>query len=106
MADVDYRPDHKGIARLLVSPDMHRLVARAAAEGMRYARSISPDAEPYGEGYIASFRVEAGRTEKVAGSNRAAARLVNTSDHATLVEYANGARVLGRTVDHIESWKP
>lgn len=105
MADVTYKPDHKGIARLLVSPEMHQLVTRAAEEGKRYAVSISPDAEPYGEGYIASFRVEGGKTEKVAGSNRAAAHLVNTSPHATAVEYANGSRVLGRTVDHIESWQ-
>lgn len=102
MADVDYKPDHKGIAQLLVSPEMHRLVTAAANEGKRYAESISPDAEPYGEGYIASFEVQSGLVEKVAGSRRAVARLANTSDHATLVEYANGARVLGRTVDHIE----
>jgi hypothetical protein len=106
VADIDYRPDRKGIGRLLVSQDMHRLVARAAAEGMRYAQSISPDAEPYGEGYIASFRVDTGGTVKVAGSTRAVARLVNTSDHASLVEYANGSRVLGRTVDYIEAWAP
>lgn len=101
----DYRPDHKGIAKLLVSPEMHELVTRGAEEGRRYAVSISPDAPPAGEGYIVSFRVESGLVEKVAGSRRAVARLHNDSDHAVLVEYRNDARVLGRTVDHIEAWK-
>ena len=102
MADFQFEPDHKGIAELLVSPGMHRLVTERARSGMAYAISISPDAPPYGEGYIAEFDVESGLTVKEAGSRRAAARLVNNSDHATLVEYANGDRVLGRTVDHIE----
>jgi hypothetical protein len=69
---------------------------------MAYAISISPDAPPYGAGYIASFRVEPNLIVNEAGSRRAAARLVNTSDHATLVEYKNGDRILGRTVDMIE----
>lgn len=103
MADVEYKPDHKGIAQLLVSPGMHRLVTERARAGMAYAISISPDAPPYGEGYIASFAVEPGLVVNEAGSRRAAARLVNNSDHATLVEYANGERILGRTVDHIEN---
>jgi hypothetical protein len=103
MADFEYRPDHKGIGQLLVSSDMHKLVADRARAGMAYAISISPDAPPYGEGYIANFHVETGLTSKEGGSPRAAARLVNTSDHALAVEFANGERILGRTVDHIES---
>lgn len=103
MADFDYKPDHKGIGQLLISPGMHKLVTERATAGMAYAISISPDAEPYGEGYISSFSVESGLVVNEAGSRRAAARLVNNASHATLVEYANGARVLGRTVDHIEN---
>lgn len=102
MADVEYKPDHKGIAKLLVSPEMHKLVGDAARRGLPYAISISPDAPPYGEGYIAELDVETGLTVKEGGNRRAAARLVNNSDHATLVEFANGERVLGRTVDVIE----
>lgn len=102
MADVKIEIDHKGIGELLVSPGMHRLVTERAHAGMAYAISISPDAPPYGEGYISSFTVESGLTVREAGSERAAAELINTSDHATLVEFANGERILGRTVDHIE----
>lgn len=104
MADrVDYKPNHKGIGQLLVSSDMHRLVTDRARDGMAYAISISPDAPPYGEGYISSFSVESGLVVNESGSRRAAARLVNSASHATLVEFANGERILGRTVDHIEN---
>jgi hypothetical protein len=106
VADVRYKPDHKGIAALLIAPAMMNLVAQAAAEGMQYAISISPDADPYGEGYVSNFEVEAGLVVKTGGNKRAAARLVNTSPHAIHVEWTNGTRVLGRTVDHIEAGKP
>jgi hypothetical protein len=101
----DYKPDHKGIAQLLVAPSMMKVVALYAEAGMPYAVSISPDADPYGEGYVSSFEVEAGLTVKTGGNRRAAARLVNTTDHAAHVEWTNGDRVLGRTVDYIEKLK-
>lgn len=103
MAKVQYEADHKGIAALLVAPEMMNLVAQGAAEGMQYAISISP--KDTGD-YASSFEVEAGLVVKTGGNRRAAARLVNNSDHAVNVEWTNGDRVLGRTVDHIEAWKP
>lgn len=103
---IRYRPDRKGIAALLISPGMQELCRRAAEEGKRYAVSISPDAPPYGAGYIASFRVEFGLVRKEAGSKRATSELWNDSDHAAAVEWRHGQRVLGRTADHIESWDP
>lgn len=105
MADVDYKPDHKGIAALLVAPAMMNAVALYAEAGRDYAISISPDAEPFGEGYVSSFEVQAGLVVKTGGNRRAAARLVNTSPHAVHVEWTNDSRVLGRTVDFIEKRK-
>lgn len=98
----DYKPNHKGIAALLVAPPMMKAVALYAAAGMPYAISISPEAT--GD-YASSFEVDAGHVVKTGGNRRAAARLVNTSDHAVHVEWTNGDRVLGRTVDYIEKLK-
>lgn len=100
-----YRPDYRGTADLMRSPRMHGLVELVAYEAIPYARSISPDAPPYGEGYIASFVVTGG-TERIAKARRAVAHLTNTSDHALVVElgvgYDVGHHVLARTADHIE----
>lgn len=101
---VDYRPDHKGTGELLVAPEMHRLVAAGAEAGREYAVSISPDREPYSEGYIASFEVETGRTDTIARSRRATAIVRNTAPYAAVVEWQWDHHVLARTADFIESW--
>lgn len=106
MGDVDYRPDRKGIGALAVSPEVHGLVDLVAYEAIPFARAISPDAPPYGEGYVASFSVDGNHTERIARSKRAVAYLVNDSDHALVVEVGVGSNighhVLSRTLDHIE----
>lgn len=101
-----YDPDHKGTGQILVSREFHQLVDRAAEAGREYAVSISPDQEPYGEGYIASFEVETGLTDVVARSPRASAILRNTSEYAAVVEWQWDHHVLARTADFIESWAP
>lgn len=103
MADrIDYKPDHRGIAALLVAPAMQSMVAQYAEAGMAYAISISPDAPPIGVGYIDSFEVDAGHVVETGGNRRAAAFLRNNAPHAAEVEWTNDSRVLGRTVDFIE----
>lgn len=99
---IRYKPNHRGVAALLVSPEMMSLATRGAEEGMQYAISISPHAT--GE-YAGSFRVESGKVVKAGGNQRACAELHNDSDHALEVEFTNGDRVLGRTVDFIEKLK-
>lgn len=107
MADlVRYTPDNKGTGKLLVDPQMHRLIGRAAEAAKLFAISISPDQPPYGEGYIANFEVETGLETTLARSPRATAHLRNTSDYAAAVEWRWGHHVLGRTVDFIEHWTP
>lgn len=100
---VEFEPDHKGIAAMLVGPEMHRMVRHFTEHGARFAQSISPDIEPYGRGYIASFEVVSGLVTEVAGERRATAELWNTSDYAAAVEWEHDHHVLARTVDEIEA---
>ncbi len=111
MSDVEYRPDRRGVAGLMVSPEMRGLVELQAYQAIPFAKSISPDAAPYGTGYIDSFEVNGG-TERVAGSRRAVAELANTAEYATSVELGRlgdvsradtGHHVLARTADYIEN---
>lgn len=100
-----YKPDYRGTAELMRTPEMLAVVVRAATDAIPFAKSISPDAPPYGAGYIASFTVEPG-IEKISRARRAVAELLNTSNHALIVEvgvgYHVGNHVLARTADHIE----
>lgn len=109
--DVTYKPDRRGTGQLMRTPEMHGAVQLACYEAIPFAQSISPDAAPYGEGYISSFEVDGGHLERIAGTRRATAYLVNTSDHATFVELGisgdhsatdTGHHVLARTADVIE----
>lgn len=111
MDDVRYKPDHVGTAQLMRTPEMQGAMELACYEAIPDAQAISPDAPPYGEGYIASFSVDGGHLEKIAGTKRATAYLVNDSDHATVVELGQlgdvsaadtGHHVLARTADRIE----
>jgi hypothetical protein len=97
---IDYRPNIRGTRKLMTGPEMVALMAAAAEKGRGFAESISP--VDNGE-YINAFKVE---TTAKGGPrrNRAEARLVNESDHASDVEWINhgGERILGKTVDFIE----
>lgn len=108
MADVEYKHDYRGVPQLAKSAEMHMVMIDKAFEGMAFAKSISPDAPPYGAGYIEGFRVDGGHYETINGTKRAVAYLYNDSDHAWYVERgtsrsANVAHhVLSRTVDFLE----
>lgn len=103
---VRYDPNHKEIGKFLVGAQMQKLVTKAANAGKAYAISISPDAPPLGEGYITSFEVESGLVKTIARNPRACARLWNRAGHAAAVEWEHGHRILGRTVDFLNTWKP
>ena len=105
--DVEYRPDHRGTARLMQTSAMRGACELACYHAIEFARSISPDAPPHGQGYVDSFEVDSPRKlEKIAGTRRVTARLINTAEHATVVEvgqgYQMGHHVLARTADRIE----
>lgn len=88
------------IKKLMTSAEMAAFLQGIAEAAVPYARAISPrDSGDYEE----SFKVTSVRRGGPR-NNRAEARITNTSDHATAVEFRNhgGQRVLGRVVDHIE----
>lgn len=101
---IRYEKNIAGVNELMNGPEMVALLARVAESGGKYAAGISPHGTSIGEHYADSFRVETS-TKSGPKHDRAEARLVNDSDHATAVEYINhgGERVLGRTVDYIET---
>lgn len=117
MADVEYKHDFRGVPQLAKSAEMHMMLIDKVIEAKAFAISISPDAPPYGEGYIASFEVDGTHYETFNGFKRAAAYLRNTSDHAWIVErghqgsgvmadtpapFGRGHHVLSRTIDFLE----
>lgn len=104
-----YVPDHRGVARMLVSDDMGDAVEAAARAGEAFAKSIAPigrrASDNDDERYVASFEISRG-TETGRGGARVTAYLTNTAGHAAAVEWGTGNRagnhVLSRTVDHLE----
>lgn len=107
--EVRYRHDYSGLRTLAVGAEMHQHLIDVAFEAKAFAVSISPDAPPYGEGYITAFEVDGVHTERHNGLRRAMAYLRNTSEHAVFVELGNGTgkarghHVLSRTADWIEN---
>lgn len=101
----EYRHDHSGLRQIAVGAEMHiGLIDIVLDEAIPYAKAISPDAPPYGQGYIDSFEVQGSKVERIAGMRRATVHLVNTADHAIYVErgrgnYNMGNHVLARTAD-------
>lgn len=88
-----YVPDRKGIGELMRGPEMQGAMELACYAAIPIARAISPDAPPYGEGYVAAFEVDGGHVESVAGTRRATAYLVNDTDHSAIVEVGLGQHV-------------
>lgn len=93
-----YTPDHRGIARFLVSDDMHDTMQQIGDEAAAYAASIAP--RDTGE-YAGSFVVQ---TENQDG--RATALVGNTDPGAATIEWgargSSGHLTLTRTLDYME----
>jgi hypothetical protein len=118
MADVEYKHDYRAVPQLARSAEMHMMLLDKTFAAKDFAISISPDAPPYGEGYIAGFRVDGSKYETINGFKRAVVHLVNDSDHAWYVErgtdrstgisstapspFGRGHHVLARTIDFLE----
>lgn len=98
MARIRYKPDHAGVGELMRSAGVRDFLRDVAERAIPLARSISPVRT--GD-YVAHFRVETG--EVSANGLRAAAFLINDSQHAVLVEWRDGFHVLARTADHIQN---
>lgn len=117
MTDVEYKHDFRGVPQMAKSSEMHLMLIEKVIEGKEFAVSISPDAPPLGEGYIASFEIDGSQYETFNGFKRAVAYLRNTSEHAWIVErgtegsgpvpgtpspFGRGHHVLSRTIDFLE----
>lgn len=87
-------PNRAALPALAATPQMQHAMVEAAQRGKTWAEQNSP--RRTGE-YARSFEVQPATIDGTAG-----ARLVNTSDHAVYVEWANGTHVLARAVDAIE----
>lgn len=118
---VHYDPSKSGIAALAVGPRLMATVLEVATvRAMPYAKAISPrsgrsrrreDGEPVLH-YQDAFIVEPGTVHDIGHPPmvRAAARLINLSPHAKLVEVGTATspkyRVLARTLDHLNGANP
>ena len=99
MAKIRYRPDLRGTNALMRSAGVRDFLRGEAERAMGIAQAISPVRT--GD-YKASFRVETSDSGGVHG-DRAAAYLVNDSEHAARVEWEDGFHVLARAVGAIEA---
>lgn len=97
---IEYKEDFAGISQLMNSAGMVELMRARAEAGKAHAVSISPRDTGH---YADSFEVEA-HSHGGPAKDRAEAILRNTASYAADVEFHNKpGRVLGRTVDFIES---
>jgi len=97
---IRYQPDFRGLGTVMTSREMAAAMEGFARKGQAFAESIAP--VETGD-YKSRFRTSSATRGTGRRADRAVGYLHNDSDHATLVEFANGDRVLGRTVDAIEN---
>lgn len=96
---VRYDKNIAGLGKIMTSQRMARFLEGEARKGKAFAESIAPI--DTGD-YKASFRTASSTRGTGKRVDRAVGYLYNDSDHALAVEYQNGNRVLGHTVDAIE----
>lgn len=98
-----YRLDRAAFRQHLLNAEwMVAEMQQRAERGQAFAESVAPDAPPYGEGYVASFDVEAGRDGGV-HHDRAYATLSNSDDAAVYLEFGTerteAHHILTRSLD-------
>jgi hypothetical protein len=98
-AKITYKPSYAGTGALMNGPEMQEMLRQKAVKGMEYAIGIAP--ERTGD-YKEHFSVEVRDHGGVHG-DRAEAKIVNDSDHATEVEWRDGYHVLSRTAGQLGS---
>lgn len=105
----NYQPNSSGFQQIANSPEMRAALKAVAEKGKSIAQGLAQDFRVTGD-YADSFEV---RETTIPWDGqypgpRAAAQLVNTSDHAAAVEWGNqhahkAHHVLGRTLDILAS---
>lgn len=98
-----FEPDHEGLNEIARSPAVRAALAAVAEKGKAIAEGLSADFKITGD-YMSHFKVVSDTIDWVGEypGRRAAANLVNDSDHAVAVEWGNSRdhkphHVLGRT---------
>ncbi|MGW5741580.1 hypothetical protein [Amycolatopsis sp. NPDC003861] len=104
MADIEFVPDHQGLAQLLRGAEVHDLVMDRARDGAQFAQTIAP--RRTGE-YAAGIQAEDGG---LGGPrhDRPVGLIVATAPHSAAVEWGNDHQhhphhVLARTIDIVEA---
>lgn len=105
MAFKNYEPDDKGFNEIARSPAVRAALRAVAEKGKAIAIGLSADFAETGD-YASHFKVEDDTVDWIGEypGRRAAANLINDSDHAAAVEWGNSRdhkphHVLGRTLD-------
>lgn len=93
---VQYTPDKRGMAELMVSSDIAKVVQSAADRGVSWLVASAPSTADYS----ASFRTEAFDYE-IFGQRRASVAIVNDSPAAVNIDRKYG--LFPRVVDVIEA---
>lgn len=109
-----YRRNKAGFAAIAVGPELRKALVEIAEKGKAHAEALAAEFSDI-DGYAGAFKVEPVTIEwsgRHAGP-RAAARLVNTSEHAAAAEWGGygrkgskpgpAHRVLGRTLEFLEA---
>lgn len=109
MAGPKYQLDRAAFQEhVLNAPWMVEAMRKRAEAGKAYAISVAPDAPPLGEGYIASFEVEA-HTHGGVHRDRAEAILSNSDDAAVYIEFGteqhHSDHVLLGAMDVMGGWE-
>ena len=98
---VTFKANRAGITALATGPKARAAVTAVAEKGKGIAQGLSEEFRQSGH-YADSFQVHE-TTVRINGLPRAAARLENTADYATVVEIGRkgkeGHHVLSRTLD-------
>ncbi|MFC9941262.1 HK97 gp10 family phage protein [Nocardiopsis alba] len=103
-----FRPDIKGIGRILSSPQMEAAMVRNARGLQSRAEALATEHRRTGQ-YLSSFSISSTTQGGVKG-DRAEATLRNSAPHATLVEWGGehmeAQRIMGRAAGEAGVKKP
>lgn len=101
-----YRPDHRSFQEFMVSEQAYKPVRQVSTDIMKRMIATAPrSGDGRGEPYADSFRLEPQAHYPKVGryrAPRAAARIINTADHAPAIEYGymtRGGTALDRAID-------
>lgn len=100
MEQPKFRPRYGGIGKMLRSKEMKAAMVARAEKIKAHAEAGAPRRTG---AYASSFKVQSGQSRGPGDGRRAWAKVINTSDHATAVEWGAGATPRYRPLGHAAS---